>query len=73
MGVRWMGWKETLKITAFLLFFAVTVLINLMCSGNSNPASDPTCGSGHVTWDVKAQRCRDQSNNQIVPNSCCGQ
>ncbi len=73
MKIRVMEWKETLKLIAFLLFFVATVLINLMCSSNSNPASGADCGSGHVTWDDKAQRCRDQANNQIVPNSCCGQ
>jgi hypothetical protein len=67
-----MSWKEALKLVVFLLFFAATVLVNLMCSSSSNPV-DPACGSGHVTWDAKAQRCRDQSNNQIIPNSCCGQ
>ena len=73
MTVRLMGGRETLKVIAFLLFFAATVFINLTCSKDSNPTSDPSCGSGHVTWDAKAQRCRDQANNQIVPNSCCGQ
>ncbi len=71
--MRSVQWKEALKLLAFLLFFAVTVLLNLTCSSNSNPAGDASCGSGHVAWDAKAQRCRDQANNQIVPNSCCGQ
>ncbi len=73
MLMRLTNWREALKLLAFLLFFAATVLLNLVCSQPTNPAGDPSCGSGHVTWDVKAQRCRDQANNQIVPNSCCGQ
>ncbi len=73
MKIRSMRWKEILQLTAFLLFFALTVALNLNCSqDDNNPASDVSCGSGHVTWDDKAQVCRDQSNNRIVPSNCCG-
>jgi hypothetical protein len=64
--------KETFRTVLFLVFFAFTVTINLNCSSD-NPVKGPECGSGHNTWDTKAQRCRDDANNQIVPNSCCGQ
>ncbi|MCX6134615.1 MAG: hypothetical protein NTU47_12445 [Ignavibacteriales bacterium] len=68
-----MRWKEILQLTAFLLFFALTAALNLNCSSDdSNPASDPACGSGNVAWDDKGQVCRDQVNNKIVPSSCCG-
>lgn len=67
-------WKEILRLVAFLVLFVVTVLLNVTCSkDDNNPASDPACGSGHVTWDPKAQVCRDQADNHIVPSSCCGQ
>jgi len=65
--------KEILQLIAFLLFFVLTVALNLSCSqDDSNPASDVSCGSGHVSWDDKGQVCRDQSNNKIVPSTCCG-
>jgi hypothetical protein len=74
MKIRSMRWKGVLQLVAFLLFFAVTVALNLNCSeDDSNPASDLACGSGRVSWDSKAQVCRDQENNKIVPSSCCGQ
>jgi len=65
--------KEILQLIAFLLFFVLTVALNLNCSeDDSNPASDVSCGSGHVSWDAKAQVCRDQSNDKVVPSTCCG-
>ncbi|MDP2885133.1 MAG: hypothetical protein Q8P51_08970 [Ignavibacteria bacterium] len=74
MKIRLMRWNDVLQLIAFLLFFAVTVALNLNCSEeDSNPASDLACGSGHVTWDSKAQVCRDQKDNRVVPSSCCGQ
>jgi hypothetical protein len=74
MKIRSMRGREILQLLAFLIFFALTVALNLNCSkDDSNPASDPACGSGHVSWDSKAQVCRDQNNNRIVPTSCCGQ
>ena len=74
MKIRSMNRKEVFQLLAFLLFFALTVTLNVNCSkDDNNPASDPACGSGHVTWDAKALVCRDQSNNRIVPSSCCGQ
>lgn len=73
MEIRSIRWKEILQLIAFLLFFVLTVALNLSCSkDDSNPASDVSCGSGHVTWDDKGQVCRDQSDNKIVPSSCCG-
>lgn len=74
MKIRLMRWNDVLQLIAFVLFFAVTVALNLNCSeDDSNPASGPACGSGRVSWDSKAQVCRDQENNKIVPSSCCGQ
>jgi len=74
MKIRTLSLKEFLQLSAFLLFFVLTVALNLNCSkDDSNPASDPACGSGHVSWDSKGQVCRDQNNNRIVPSSCCGQ
>ena len=64
--------KEAIRIVLFLVFFAFTVAVNLSCS-DDNPVKGPECGSGKNTWDTKAQRCRDGANDQIVPNSCCGQ
>jgi len=73
MNYRSMRWREILQLIAFLLFFILTVVLNLNCSKDSNnPASDVSCGSGHVFWDDKGQVCRDQQNNKIVPSSCCG-
>jgi len=73
MNYRSMRWKEIAQLTAFLLFFAATVALNLNCSkDDSNPASDVACGSGHVFWDDKGQVCRDQVDNKIVPSNCCG-
>ena len=73
MKLRSMRWKAILQLIAFLLFFVLTVAVNLNCSkDDSNPASDVSCGSGHVTWDDKGQVCRDQANNRIVPSTCCG-
>ena len=64
--------KEVIRVFLFLVFFAFTVAVNLNCSDDS-PVNGPECGSGKNTWDSKAQRCRDLANNQVVPNSCCGQ
>jgi hypothetical protein len=65
--------RRFIELALFLLFFAGTVAINLRCQkSESNPAAGPECGSGHVTWDAKAQVCRDQANNRIVPSNCCG-
>jgi len=73
MKIRSMKWKEILQLVAFLLFFVLTVALNLNCSkDDSNPTSDVSCGSGRVSWDDKGQVCRDQSNNKIVPSTCCG-
>ncbi|TSA14517.1 hypothetical protein D4R75_15590 [bacterium] len=73
MKIRSMRWKGVLQLVAFLLFFAVTVALNLNCSeDDSNPASDPACGSGRVTWNDKSQVCIDQANNKVVPDKCCG-
>ena len=73
MKIRLTRWKEMLQVGAFLLFFIATVVLNVTCSKDNNPTADPACGSGHVTWDAKGQVCRDQADNHIVPNSCCGQ
>jgi hypothetical protein len=72
MNLRQANKGDILRVILFLLFFAFTVAVNLSCS-DDNPVKGPECGSGHNTWDTKAQVCRDQANNQIVPNSCCGQ
>ena len=73
MKIRSMGRKEILQLIAFLLFFVLTVALNLNCSkDDNNPASNVSCGSGHVSWDEKAQVCRDLSNNLVVPSTCCG-
>ena len=65
--------RRFIEVALFLLFFAGTVAVNLRCQTNEdNPAAGPECGSGHVTWDTKAQVCRDQANNRIVPSNCCG-
>lgn len=56
----------------FLLFFVLTVFLNITCSPEDNPASSPECGSGHVTWYEKAGVCRDDVSNQVVPEKCCG-
>ena len=63
--------KGVIRIVLFLGFFAFTVVVNLNCS-DDNPVKGPECGSGKNTWDAKPQVCRDQTNNQIVPSSCCG-
>jgi len=74
MKIRSMWWKEILQLIAFLLFFVLTVALNLNCSqDDSNPASDVSCGSGHVYWDTKALVCRDRANDKVVPSTCCGQ
>jgi hypothetical protein len=73
MNYRSMRRKDILQLIAFLLFFALTVALNLNCTQeDSNPASELACGSGHVFWDDKGQVCRDQENNKIVPSNCCG-
>lgn len=64
--------KETAQLMLFLAFFVLTVALNLQCSEDDNPAASAECGSGHVTWNAKAQRCYDDADNRIVPNSCCG-
>ena len=65
--------RRTIEVTLFLLFFAGTVAVNIECQKDeSNPAAGPECGSGHVAWDTKAQVCRDQADNRIVPSNCCG-
>lgn len=67
-------WKEILQLVVFLVFFIATVFLNVTCSkDDNNPAANLACGSGHVAWDPKALVCRDQADNHIVPNSCCGQ
>ena len=66
------GRKEIVRIVLFLIFFGFSVAINLSCS-DDNPVKGPECGSGQNVWDAKSQVCRDNSNNHIVPNSCCGQ
>ena len=63
--------KTVVQIVLFLIFFAFTIAVNLNCSDNK-PVKGPECGSGRNSWDAKSQNCRDLSNNQIVPNSCCG-
>jgi hypothetical protein len=64
--------KELLQTFLFLLFFIVTVSLNLTCSAEDNPASSEECGSGRVMWNDKAQVCIDQANNKVVPSNCCG-
>jgi len=64
--------KEAAQLILFLVFFVLTVALNLQCAEDDNPAGGPECGSGRVTWNAKAQRCYDQADNKIVPNSCCG-
>lgn len=57
---------------SFLLALALSaMLIVQACEKDNNPAADPACGSGKVSWDEKAQVCRDQANGRIVPASCC--
>ncbi len=73
MKIRSMRWKERAQLVAFLLFFALTVALNLNCSqDDSNPASDVSCGSGHVYWDSKPGLCKDLANDKVIPSSCCG-
>lgn len=71
MEMRSTRWKEVLQLAAFLLFFALTVSLNLTCSHPDSPAVDPDCGSGRVSWDGKI--CYDLSNNKTLPSKCCGQ
>ncbi len=63
--------KEVLQLVAFLLFFALTVSLNLTCSQPDSPAVDPDCGSGRVSWDGK--QCWDLRDNRTLPIKCCGQ
>jgi hypothetical protein len=72
MKIQSMRLKEILQLIAFLLFFVLTVALNLNCSTDDSNPLDASCGSGHVSWDDKGQVCRDQSNNKIVPSNCCG-
>jgi hypothetical protein len=65
--------SEAAQLIAFVVFFILSVVLNLQCSSEeSNPAAASECGSHHVTWDSKAQICRDDANGKPVPNSCCG-
>lgn len=65
--------KERVQVVLFLMFFVLTVLLNLTCSeADDNPAASQECGSGRVTWNDKAQVCVDQANNKVVPSKCCG-
>jgi len=72
MKIRSAKMLDNVRLVLFLLFFALTVFLNLTCSEEDNPLADPECGSGHVTWYEKAGVCRDEANNQVVPNKCCG-
>lgn len=73
MKIRFVRWKEIVQLIAFVLFFVLTVALNLSCSEeDSNPAADVSCGSGRVTWEDKGQVCRDLATFKIVPSSCCG-
>jgi len=65
------AWRAV-QVVLFLLFFAVTVALNLTCKPEDNPAASPECGSGRVSWDAKGQVCRDLADNKIIPNKCCG-
>lgn len=72
MKIRSARILENVRLALFLLFFALTVFLNLTCSEEDNPLSDPACGSGRVSWYEKAGVCRDDANNRVVPNACCG-
>lgn len=74
MKMKSMRWKEILQLIAFLLFFVLSVVLNLSCSeDDNNPAANVACGSGHVYWDTKALVCKDLANDKVVPSTCCGQ
>ncbi len=62
---------EIFKILLFLILYSTAVYL-VACSEEDNPAANSECGSGSVTWDSKAQICRDQATNLPVPSSCCG-
>jgi hypothetical protein len=65
--------KEAAHLMMFLVFFVLTVVVNLNCSSeDDNPAASPECGSGRVTWNDKAQRCIDLADGGVVPDKCCG-
>ena len=72
MKIRFTDVVEKLAQLFFLVFFVLTVFLNITCSPEDNPASGPECGSGHVTWYEKAGVCRDDVDNQVVPAKCCG-
>jgi hypothetical protein len=72
MKIRSVEIRERVRVAFFLLFFVLTVSLNLTCSPEDDPASAPECGSGHVSWYEKAGVCRDDVDNHVVPNSCCG-
>jgi len=58
----------------FWLLLASSIYLNVFvgCSEKDNPASSANCGSGNVSWDSNASRCRDNANGQFVASSCCG-
>ena len=53
------------------LVFVVIVFSVSACESESGTEPDPACGSGRLTWDSKAEVCRDDVNNTIVPSNCC--
>ncbi|MBI4429777.1 MAG: hypothetical protein HY562_11745 [Ignavibacteriales bacterium] len=62
---------EIVKVVIFLVLYSMAIDLTA-CSEEDNPAASSECGSGNVTWDTKAQICRDQATNLPVPSSCCG-
>ncbi|MCI0707062.1 MAG: hypothetical protein L0Y80_06240 [Ignavibacteriae bacterium] len=56
-----------------VLVFVVMAFVTSACEEEDGGPTDPSCGSGQLTWDSKAGVCRDDANGSIVPSSCCGQ
>ena len=64
---------ELAQMILFLAFLGLSVALNLNCSEeDDNPAASLECGSGHVTWNDKAQVCVDLADNKVLPSKCCG-
>jgi hypothetical protein len=57
-----------------LLVFVFTAIsfVTVACEEEEGGPTDPACGSGRLTWDSKAEVCRDDVNNTIVDPNCCG-
>lgn len=63
---------DGVAVVLFLLFFSFTIVLNFSCQNDDATGPGVGCGSGHATWDSKAEICRDDADGHPLDRSCCG-